>query len=276
MLVLTESQVAQSTGAFDRTWASEASIVLLPDHLADSFWVQARLGLVEPDLQTKHVLLWSECPKGRPLLSIAKKSSLVEQAKTLASLQALAKIERALITLPLSEPFALVNQWIWAMIKRATRQCHQGLQDPKRLKAELSSLAPTLLCLDQAQALALVDDFRGEVFFGVKRICLVNLRDAQDLLPALRALFPIARCYEGQGLVPAMSFVSMREVSPGRAPVREEIPGVEFDDLANGQVGVRSRHFALAKIDDDALRRFDDGHCFEWTEPSAQAQRLAS
>lgn len=276
MLVLSESQVAQSTIAFDKAWASEASMVILPDALVDAFWVQARLGLVEPDLQTRHLLMWCQDEQGRPRLSIARKSSIVDQAKCIGEAQALEGICRVLITLPLSEPFSLVNQWIWAMRKRAQRVCRTGIEDLSALRDELSSLAPTLLCLDRAQAAAITEAFAGQVFFGVKRICLVNVGDARTLIPALRALFPWARCYQGQGLIGAMSFVSMQVAAPGEGRWGQALPGVEFERLSSGQLGVRAPYFALAKIDDHALSRFDQEHCFELPARMSSPERLAS
>lgn len=272
MLVVSESHLIQSPSAFDRAWQEEASIVILPDRCPDEFWIHARLGLIEPDLSRGHLVLWRRGPHGRASLSISSKSRMQTQAQCLAKAQELDGIARVLITLPLSEPFALVHQWIWAMMQKAQRVQSAGFEAPDLLREELSSRVPTSLCLNESQALALNEHFRGQEFLGVKRVCVVHASQpgtSQPWAEALRELFPEAHCFSAQGALAAMSFVTLERVDDPRSSGCEVLPGVVIERGPRGQVEVRSRYASIAEVDDHALHRFGENHRFAWASRAA-------
>lgn len=272
MLVLSESHVAQSPRAFDEAWASPASMLILPDKIPDEFWVHARLGLLPNEFRTGHLLLWHRSAAGRFGISVAPKTSLVEQAELLASQQALEGVERALITLSLSEPFALVNQWIWAMPRGVMRSRLVLNAAQSQLAQELSSPLSTLLCLDEAQAQQMLASLGGQRFDGITRICLVNSPDAERLCADLMDLFPRACCHVAQGSVAAMSYTSMRPAGAPRPLLCEALSGVEFERSATGQLGFRSRFGAIAKIDDHGAQHLGAMSWFELPEPELLGQ----
>lgn len=270
MLVLSESHLALSPTAFDKAWADDPSILVLPDGLTDEFWVHARLGLLSSDLQRGHLLLWSRCATGRPRLSIGSKSRMRAQAQCLGRVQGLQAVERVLITLPLSSPFALVNQWIWAMYAGAKRSVLPARVDAQ----ELSKSGSTLLCLDESQATSLIERFPGQHFLAITRVCLVNTGPAQPWLSALQALFPNAAFYGGEGSSEAMTYVTMRPLGSPRSERCDPLAGVEFRQLPEGGRGFSSRYAALAKIDDHALHRLDPDHCFACPASMGTGSRL--
>lgn len=258
LVVVTESQVLRSPRAFDKAWASPASMLILPDALADEFWIHARLALVPADLQTGHLLLWHRCPAGRCSLSIAPKAALQAQALLSAKAQSLEPVERVLVTLSLAEPYALVNQWIWAMMHQRIRAQVSLREGPGPLLRELESGPSTLLCLDKAQAERLVGGLKGRRYDAVTRICLVNTLQAEALVAKLGAIFPQALCFAGEGSAQTMSYHAMRGIAgPGPAWRGQGEHG------ALERVAFSSRQAAVAYIDDHALHRYGPSACIK-------------
>ncbi len=259
MYCLKEDTVRDDPARLDQAWLGAQTFSFVPDRSGVSHeWLKRAMSQLPCELQTGHFALLTSGTTGDPKLVIGSRVRAQRLVEVLHHLQGSEPVGEAILTLPLTYSYALVNQWLWARCYGRRLVVTRGLGQPDALRAALRRADQAMLCLVGVQVPLMVRYFPGESFPGMIRVHFAGGRFPQKELDTVRAFFPNAQIYNNFGCAEAMPRLTLRKAEDAdeAADVGRPLPGVELRAGDGGRLLFRSRYGAVAMVDQHGARHF--------------------
>jgi len=253
MRILDEKIVRDDVAQLDQAWSGDSSFCIRPTRSGvEDAWLEETLSALPAELATGHFALLTSGSTGRPKLVVARKSRSENLARVLDEAQRSQVVEAAVVTLPLSYCYALINQWLWAHVMQRRLIITDGLRSMARLADVLGQQSASSLCLVGAQVRLLAEGLRGRRFPGIIRVNFAGGPFPQGDLESVRTLFPSAEIYNNYGCTEAMPRLTLRHVDEDDDPsvVGKPLPGIVMRTGEAGEVLFQSPYGAVGVVDE--------------------------
>jgi acyl-CoA synthetase (AMP-forming)/AMP-acid ligase II len=171
-------------------------------------------------------------------------------------------VRAAILCLPLSYSFGLINLWLWSHVNNAKLIVSKGFADPDEFRDVLTRSQDAMLCLVRAQVRFFEQHYTNQHRFpSVVRVHFAGGRFPQESLDYLHRLFPNARIFNNYGCVEAMPRLTIREdlASDSAMNVGRPLPGVELQTARDGALLFKSPYAAVATIEQGRFREYEAG-----------------
>ena len=277
MRVIQEHDGSGTAENLAEAWATPDTFAFAPRKSGvEHTWLDGAVGLLPEPLRRDHFGLLTSGTTGDAKLVIGARARAEALTRVLHEAQDSAPVEETIVMLPLAYSYAFVNQWLWARVHGRRLVMTQGLRAPGEALVALERARAAMLCLVPSQLPLLLAHCAERTFPGVIRLHLAGGRFPEEArLAALRRLFPRAVIYNNYGCAEAMPRLCLRRAdtaSSARAgDVGLPIAGVSLSLSTGSELSFRSSYRAVAQVDADGFRSFDDD---EWVATGDIAQQL--
>lgn len=263
--ILSESDLRLDLQALTRAWESEPSFVLIPSPSpVDDQWLSHCLTQLSAGFAVGHFVILTSGSTGLPKLVVGNKLRTTQLAREIHQRQDLEEVQAAVLALPLSYSYSLVNQWVWAHVHNRRLVATKGLSEPSQLLATLAETPASMLCM-VGSMLPIFKRYiePGKAFPEVIRINFAGGPFPQADLPWLRAVFPSARIFHNYGCSEALPRLTIRPAESDDDPMVLGAPvkGVELQIDEHGQLRFRSPYSAVALVDQQGIKSISEN---EW------------
>lgn len=263
MNIIIDNQSADTVSALDRAWREAPSFLILPGRYESGRGdFEQKLELLPEAYRSGHFVLLTSGSTGAPSLVVGEKKRSEGLAALLQEAQCNGPVRNAVLSLPLSYSFGLVNLWLWSRVNGAGLIFSRGFADPAAFSETLMRSPDVMLCLVRAQVRLLEEHYgRGRSFPTVVRVHFAGGRFPQESLDFLAALFPNARIFNNYGCVEAMPRLTVREASESDSAmnVGRPLEGVELEAGSDGVLRFKSPYAAVAAIGEEGFREIETG-----------------
>jgi long-chain acyl-CoA synthetase len=273
--VLSEAEVQKNPALLSDAWSSGSSFILLPTPTpVTKEWLSEALALIPAEFSQGHFGILTSGSTGTPKLVIGSKSRTALLAREIHTRQELDPVETAIVTLPLSYSYSLVNQWVWAHLHERRIVHTRGLADPAALLATLEQTTSSMLCMVGSMLPVLRRYIAADrTFPNVIRLNFAGGPFPQTELDWLQQTFPNARIFHNYGCTEALPRLTIRRADESLDAMELGAPvcGAEFKVDEDGMLLFRSPYSASLILDVEKATRIDAA---DWVPTGDQAELL--
>lgn len=273
--VLSEAEVQKSSALLSEAWNSDSSFILLPTPSPISKeWLSEAIALIPSEFAQGHFGILTSGSTGTPKLVIGSKSRTALLAREIHTRQKLGPVETAIVTLPLSYSYSLVNQWVWAHLYERRIVQTRGLADPAALLVTLEESKSSMLCMVGSMLSVLRRYIAADrIFPNVIRLNFAGGPFPQADMDWLQQVFPRACVYHNYGCTEALPRLTIRRADESSDPMELGAPvhGAEFNIDQDGMLLFRSPYSASLILDVEKTKRIA---LLDWVSTGDRAELL--
>jgi acyl-CoA synthetase (AMP-forming)/AMP-acid ligase II len=263
MKSIVDTQTEQTVSAIEQAWRNPSTFLILPGRFESRRReFEEQLDLMPMSYQRHHFVLLTSGSTGNPRLVVGEKRRAERLALLLHDVQCNQLVRAAILCLPLSYSFGLINLWLWSRVNSAKLIFSKGFADPDKFREVLTHSQDVMLCLVRAQVKLFEQYFTNQYQFpSVVRVHFAGGRFPQESVDYLHGLFPNARIFNNYGCVEAMPRLTIREAlaSDWAMNVGTPIAGVELQTAKDGALLFKSPYAAVATIEHGRFREYEAG-----------------
>jgi long-chain acyl-CoA synthetase len=273
--VLSEAEVQKNPALLSEAWNADSSFILLPTPAPITReWLSEAVALVPAEFAQGHFGILTSGSTGTPKLVIGSKSRTTLLAGEIHARQELEPVETAIVTLPLSYSYSLVNQWVWAHLHGRRLVQTRGLADPAALLATLDETKSSMLCMVGSMLPVLRRYVAPDrTFANVIRLNFAGGPFPQAEMDWLQQVFPNARIYHNYGCTEALPRLTIRRAdeSSDAMELGAPVAGAEFQVDGDGMLLFRSPYSASLILDVEKATRIAPS---DWVGTGDRAELL--
>jgi acyl-CoA synthetase (AMP-forming)/AMP-acid ligase II len=273
--VLFEAEVQANPALLSDAWNSDSSFILLPTPApVTEEWLSEALVMIPAEFAQGHFGILTSGSTGTPKLVIGSKGRTTRLARQIHARQELESVETAIVTLPLSYSYSLVNQWIWAHLHERRIVQTRGLADPATLLATFEEAKSSMICM-VGSMLPVLRRYvpANRSFPNVIRLNFAGGPFPQAEMEWLQQVFPNTGIYHNYGCTEALPRLTIRRAdeSADAMELGAPVEGAEFHVDEDGMLLFRSPYSASLVLDVESATRIDPS---DWVSTGDRAEFL--